>query len=55
MAKIVIHVHHEAFNLPNEGQIPKDWIAKFVQHNEHPLEMVPNNPCFILQLLFSHI
>jgi hypothetical protein len=29
MAKIAIHVHHEAFNLPNEGQIPKDWIAKF--------------------------
>jgi hypothetical protein len=23
MAKIAIHVHHEAFNSPNEGQIPQ--------------------------------
>ncbi len=23
VAKITIHVHHEAFNMPNEGQIPQ--------------------------------
>jgi hypothetical protein len=24
MAKIIVHVHHEVFNPPNEGQIPQE-------------------------------
>lgn len=28
VAKIIVHVHHKAFNLPNEGQIPQELDCK---------------------------